>query len=65
MAKVIEFYIPDIFRRSVYPVARTEFGKLIEFCLPRGQGVVVQLRKSPAVDAHTKEGAIPMWTFCS
>ena len=32
MAKVIEFYIPNHFRKKVAWVPRQERGKLIEFC---------------------------------
>ncbi len=32
MAKVIEFYIPKNFRKSLRAVAQPQLGKIIEFC---------------------------------
>jgi len=34
VAKVIEFYIPNIFRKSVKSVSREQRGKIIEFASP-------------------------------
>ena len=31
MAKVIEFYIPESFRKQLRPVAQPQLGKIIEF----------------------------------
>jgi len=64
MAKVIEFYIPDSFPKKVNRIAPNERGEVIAFRLPRGKGVGDAVRESAAGDLHTKEGAIPMWTFC-
>jgi hypothetical protein len=64
MAKVIKFYIPDSFPKKVSCIARTEPGEVIEFRLPRGKGVGDAVREPAAGGPHTKEGAIPMWTFC-
>ena len=33
MAKVIEFYIPKNFRKSLRTVGQPQLGKIIEFCL--------------------------------
>jgi hypothetical protein len=64
MAKVIDFYVPDVFRKTV-SIARTEPGKVIEFRLPRGKEVAMQFRESASLNPSTKEGGIPTWTFCS
>jgi hypothetical protein len=36
MAKVIEFYIPKNFRKSLRMAAQPQLGKIIEFCRTRG-----------------------------
>ena len=63
MAKVIEFYIPDLFSKKV-STAQGERGKLIEFGLPDVKGPVLQLREPAPREPGTKAGAIPMWGFC-
>jgi hypothetical protein len=63
MAKVIEFYIPDLFKKKV-STAQGERGKVIEFCLPRVKGPVLQFREPAPRGMDTKAGAIPMWGFC-
>lgn len=64
MAKVIEFYIPDLFPKRVNHIARTKPGKVLEFRSPGGRGLVMQFRDPASPDPDAKEGAIPMWTFC-
>jgi hypothetical protein len=34
MAKVIEFYVPERFRRPLKAAPQVRFGKVVEFCLP-------------------------------
>jgi hypothetical protein len=63
MAKVIEFYIPDLFSKQV-STARGERGKVIEFCLPRVKAPVLQFREPAPREMDAKAGAIPMWGFC-
>jgi hypothetical protein len=63
MAKVIEFYIPDLFSRKV-STAQGQRGKLIEFRLPYVKGAVLQFREPAPREPGTKAGAIPMWGFC-
>jgi hypothetical protein len=64
MAKVINFYVPGFFRKTVSTV-RTEPGKVIEFRLPRGKELAIQFRESASLNRSTKEGGIPTWTFCT
>jgi hypothetical protein len=64
MAKVISFYVPDSFSKKVKHIAPNERGKVIEFRLPRGKGLTMQLYEPALHEACAKEGAIPMWTFC-
>jgi hypothetical protein len=61
MAKVIEFYIPDLFSKNVSP--QGEPGTLIEFRLPHVRGAVLQFREPAPREPDTKAGAIPMWGF--
>ena len=63
MAKVIEFYIPDLFSKKV-STAQGDRGRLIEFRLPHGKGPVLQFREAAPREPDTKAGAIPMWGFC-
>jgi hypothetical protein len=63
MAKVIEFYIPDLFLKKV-STAQSKRGKVIEFRSPRVKGLVMQFREPAPRDPDTKAGAIPMWSFC-
>jgi len=63
MAKVIEFYIPDLFSKKV-STAEGECRKVIEFRLPHVKGPVLQVREPAPGDPDTKAGAIPMWGFC-
>ena len=63
MAKLIEFYIPDLFSKKV-STAQGERSKVIEFRLPHVKGPVLQVREPAPRDPDTKEGAIPMWGFC-
>jgi hypothetical protein len=63
MAKVIKFYIPDLFSQKV-SVAHSERGKVIEFRLPHVKGPVLQFREPAPREPNTKAGAIPMWGFC-
>ena len=63
MAKVIEFYIPDLFSKKV-SAAQAERSKVIEFRLPHVKGPVLQVREPPPGNPDTKAGAIPMWGFC-
>ena len=64
MAKVIEFYIPDLFSKKV-STAQDERGQLIEFRLPHVKGPVLQFREPARREPDTKAGAIPMWGFCT
>ena len=64
MAKVIEFHTPDLFPKRANSMTRTQCGKVIEFRLPLGKALAMQIREPASREAHTKEGAIPMWTFC-
>jgi hypothetical protein len=63
MAKVIEFYIPDLFSKKV-STAPGERSKVIEFRLPHIKGPVLEFREPAPRDPETKAGAIPMWGFC-
>ena len=63
MAKVIEFYIPDLFSKTV-SAAPGERSKVIEFRLPHVKGPVLEFREPAPRDPETKAGAIPMWGFC-
>lgn len=63
MAKVIEFYIPDLLSRKV-STAQRERGKVIEFRLPHVKGPVLQVREPAPGDPDTRAGAIPIWGFC-
>jgi len=63
MAKVIEFYIPDLFSNKV-STAQGERGKVIEFRLPRVKGPVLQFREPAPREPDTKASVIPMWCFC-
>jgi hypothetical protein len=63
MAKVIEFYIPDLFSKKV-STAQGERSKVIEFRLPHVKGPVLRVREPAPGDPETKAGAIPMWGFC-
>jgi hypothetical protein len=65
MAKVIEFYVPGFFPKGVNCTTGTEGGKVIEFRLPRENGLPIQFREPAPRDPQTKEGAIPIWLFCS
>jgi hypothetical protein len=63
MAKVIEFYIPDLFSKKV-STAQGERGRLIEFGLPYVKEPVLPFREPAPRDPGTKAGAIPVWGFC-
>jgi hypothetical protein len=63
MAKVIEFYIPDLFSKKV-STAQGGRSKVIEFRLPHVKGPVLQFRKPAPREPDTKAGTIPMWGFC-
>ena len=63
MAKVIEFYIPDLFSKKV-STAQGDRGRLIEFRLPHVKGAVLQFREPAPREPDTKAGAIPIWGFC-
>jgi hypothetical protein len=63
MAKVIEFYIPDLFSKKV-SAAQGERSKVIEFRSPHVKGPVLQFREPAPREPGTKAGAIPMWGFC-
>ena len=63
MAKVIEFYIPDLFSKQI-STAQGERSKVIEFRLPHVKGPVLRVREPAPGDQETKAGAIPMWGFC-
>lgn len=45
MAKVIEFYIPDLFSTKA-SISHSERGKVIEFHLPRGKESAIQCPKT-------------------
>lgn len=62
MAKVIEFYVPDCFGKTV-SIARTEPAKLIEFRSPRGKELAMQFRESASLNPSTKESGIPNVDF--
>jgi hypothetical protein len=64
MAKVIEFYIPDLFSNKV-STAQGERGQVIEFRLHHVKGPVLQFREPARREPDTKAGAIPMWGFCT
>jgi len=64
MAKMIEFYIPDLFSTKV-STDQVERGRLIEFRLPHLKGPVLQFREPAPREPDTKAGAIPMWGFCT
>lgn len=59
MTKVIEFYVPDSFPRKFNWIAGNERGKVIEFRLPREEGLATESRES----ADAKDRAIPIWTL--
>jgi hypothetical protein len=63
MAKVIEFYIPDLYSKKVI-VAQDERGKVIEFRLPCAKGVAMQFREPAPLDPDMQARAIPMLGFC-
>jgi len=63
MAKVIEFYIPDLLSKKV-STAQGERSKVIEFRLPHVKGPVLRFREPAPREPDTKAGAIPMWGFC-
>jgi len=63
MAKVIEFYIPDLFSNKV-STAQGGRGKVIEFRLARVKGPVLQFREPAPREPDTKASEIPMWCFC-
>jgi hypothetical protein len=63
MAKVIEFYIPDLFSKKV-STAQSERCKVIEFRLPHVKGPVLQSCEPAPREPDKKAGAIPMWGFC-
>ena len=49
MAKVINFYVPGFFRKTVRTV-RAEPGKVIEFRLPRGKELAMQFSESASLN---------------
>lgn len=65
MSKVIEFHTRDLFPKKANSMTRTQCGKVIEFRLPLGKALAMQIRKPASREAHTKEGPIPIWTFCA